>query len=289
MKNKKTRLVYFGHHKCASAWINQLIAKICAYLDISHQAVFTPSRFQDDLEKFVEENDIQFLTYGNANYHYVKQLNNYKGFHVVRDPRDVLVSAYFSHQYSHPTNNWPELAQHRSVIQSLPKDEGLLLDMAFNKPFLDDMLSWDYQTVNVLQFKYEDFIRDPFHNFITVFKYLGIMVENPLDYLQLFSYKAFRRVSRQFGHPVTLHNPKLSNDNLAYYLNSIDFKQASGGREKGQEDPKSHYRKGIPGDWINHFKPQHIAYFVNHYNPVLLKLGYETDPNWAEQYFPAQP
>ena len=59
-----------------------------------------------------------------------------------------------------------------------------------------------------------------------------------------------------------------------------DFKRLSGGRKVGQQDVKSHYRKGVPGDWKNHFKPEHVAHFKRHYNDLLLKYGYETNPDW---------
>ena len=53
-----------------------------------------------------------------------------------------------------------------------------------------------------------------------------------------------------------------------------------GGHKPGQENTRSHYRKGVAGDWANHFTPDHCEYFKKHYNEVLLKLGYETSPDW---------
>ena len=49
---------------------------------------------------------------------------------------------------------------------------------------------------------------------------------------------------------------------------------------RGIEDACSHYRKGVAGDWANHFKPQHKEYFKKNYNDVLLKLGYESTLDW---------
>ena len=281
---KPELLVFFGHHKCASAWINQICEKICNYLGINHRAVFTPQEFNEDLEKYIRKNQVQFLTYGNANYEYVQQLNSLRGFHVVRDPRDVLVSAYFSHLYSHPLENWPELKNHREKLQLLPKDEGLLCDMAFNQPFLDDMFSWDYQAPNIIQIRMENLVSKPFEYFSNIYKYMGLMVASPVDYLELLGYKIVRRTHRVANRSINLTNRKLSSTNLRSFLDEMDFKKASGGREIGQENKHNHYRRGLPGDWKNHFKMIHIQYFVDHYNPVLFKLGYENDPGWADQY-----
>jgi hypothetical protein len=55
----------------------------------------------------------------------------------------------------------------------------------------------------------------------------------------------------------------------------------AGGRAPGEEDVTSHYRKGVPGDWKLHFGPAHIDYFKQHYNDLLLKLGYEQSPDWS--------
>jgi hypothetical protein len=49
----------------------------------------------------------------------------------------------------------------------------------------------------------------------------------------------------------------------------------------GDQDVQSHYRKGLSGDWVNHFTPAHVQYFKEHYNDVLFGLGYERDPNWG--------
>lgn len=54
-----------------------------------------------DLRKFVEHNKIDFLVYRIANYEHAERLDDYLGVHVIRNPRDVLVSSYFSHLQTH--------------------------------------------------------------------------------------------------------------------------------------------------------------------------------------------
>jgi hypothetical protein len=243
-----------------------------------------PMMFNDDLGKYVKDNHIRFLSYRNADFRHVKQLSNFVGFHVVRDPRDLLVSAYFSHLYSHPTKNWPALVSHRSKLMSMEKDEGLLLDMQFNQIYMDEMYTWDYQVKNVLQLRMEDIVKQPLSHFRTVFRFMGLMISNPTDNLELLLRKVVRRTARFVKSNICIYNQKLTEKQLIEILNSQDFIKKTGGRAAGQEDVKSHYRKGVSGDWVNHMKEMHIQYFIEHYNPVLLKLGYETDANWAEPY-----
>ncbi len=58
------------------------------------------------------------------------------------------------------------------------------------------------------------------------------------------------------------------------------FERLSGGREPGEEDAKSHYRKGIHGDWRNHFTPAITGRFKALYGELLVMGGYEKNVNW---------
>ncbi len=65
-----------------------------------------------------------------------------------------------------------------------------------------------------------------------------------------------------------------------------DFSKLSGGRQRGQVDPNSHYRSGVHGDWINHFSVEHLQLFKERYGDLLLQYGYESDPDWDRKYVP---
>lgn len=53
-----------------------------------------------------------------------------------------------------------------------------------------------------------------------------------------------------------------------------DFKTLSGGRERGEESISSFYRKGIRGDWKNHFKEEELTEFYSVCRPLLEQLGF---------------
>lgn len=284
-QNNRTHLyVYFGHHKSASTWIQQILVQVCGRLNLVYKSTYNPDLIGNDLAKFVTDNQVQFLADINANYRYAQQLSSYRGFHVIRDPRDLFVSAYFSHLYSHPVENNPSLQDQRCKLQAVPIEEGLILEMAYSKQYIDDMLSWDYSIPNVLQLKMEDLTPNPYEQFLKIFRFLDLIVDDPYDQMQLFFIRAIRRSSRELGRPIKLYNRKLSLKDLEDVINENAFSKKTGGREPGQEDVKNHFRKGIAGDWKNYFNEEHIQYVVDHFNPALLTLGYETDPNWAEEY-----
>jgi len=48
----------------------------------------------------------------------------------------------------------------------------------------------------------------------------------------------------------------------------------------GRENVKSHLRKGLAGDWKNHFCPRLKKLFKLHYGRILIQAGYEKDELW---------
>lgn len=276
-------LAFFGHHKGATIWISNIINEICYELRLKYVTVHNPEMFNYDLREFVEKEKINFLAYVNADYEYIKHLPNLRGFHVIRDPRDISVSAYFSHLYSHSTEEWPGLIEHRKRLQNLEKDQGLLVEMEFRKDQFKSMYEWNYSLPQVLEVKMEDLIKNPYQGFVDIFHFLRLLDDTHFGIKKrlghLFAISIPR--SHYFNYFVTsfLLN-KLPVERLLDIVHRNNFTKKSGGRKPGQEDIKNHYRKGISGDWKNHFTEEHIAFFKSNYNDILLKLGYEQDPDW---------
>jgi hypothetical protein len=52
------------------------------------------------------------------------------------------------------------------------------------------------------------------------------------------------------------------------------------GREPGQEDRRRFYRKGVAGDWKNHFTAEQREQFKQLAGDLLVTLGYERDLSW---------
>ena len=124
-------LVYFGHHKCASTYVNQVLVELCAVLGYRIRIDYLPrilpleyhtqephaSRLERLYEEVVTES-YDVLCHGNADKPLLEALQkrgSFKGFHVIRDPRDIVVSGYFSHRNSHPASRDynPWLLDHR--------------------------------------------------------------------------------------------------------------------------------------------------------------------------------
>ncbi len=58
------------------------------------------------------------------------------------------------------------------------------------------------------------------------------------------------------------------------------FEALTLGRLPGQEDLNSHERKGVSGDWRNHFTPRVTEAFKDRYADLLIATGYEHNHDW---------
>src|SRR5690606_1363168 len=118
-------LAAFGHHKCATMWVHAIVGRVCLDLGLRHSVAFLPNSFGGDLPAFLAKERTQFLMYGNADFEHVRRLDlgRIRGFHYVRDPRDIVVSGYFSHRNTHSTEVWKSLIPYREKLQSVSKEE----------------------------------------------------------------------------------------------------------------------------------------------------------------------
>jgi hypothetical protein len=276
---------YFGHHKCATGWITNVIKDICNLAGWRETVIYdaSVSCIDQTLSSYLKKEKIKFFSYTNADIAQVDTLQDYKGFHVIRDPRDIIVSAYFSHLHSHTVEGWPELVVHREKLQKMDRDDGLILEMEFIKPFLDLMDRWDYENENILEIKMEELTTEPEKVFLNIFQFLGILSEEKPTLFDeiIMAINPLNQKGRgtlPFGLPVSPirfsleHVPK---EKVLGVLERNAFSRLSGGRKSGEENLSSHYRKGQAGDWKNHFKPHHNQYFSSQFDGLLEKLGYE--------------
>ena len=67
---------------------------------------------------------------------------------------------------------------------------------------------------------------------------------------------------------------------VEHCVSSASFERLSRGRQRGQEDPSSFYRKGVAGDWKYLFDEHDKQIYKEEAGELLIKLGYEKNDGW---------
>lgn len=160
-----------------------------------------------------------------------------------RDLRDVAVSHVF---YVQRTPWHPEHPDYKG----LSIEEGL---HHFGETLLPDFVEWirswraNRDPENSLVVRYEDLLAD--------------------------TTATFRNVARLFDLP---DDP----DTIQHIVDEHRFETLSGGRSRGEDEDNSFFRKGVSGDWRNHFTPDLKRLYKEEAGHALIDFGYETDLDW---------
>ena len=297
---------YFGHHKCASTWVWQIVDRVSREIGLRHYLVLDEkapegrgpltglrpggpggrSTFERAaLGERAGAAGVDFVSCITSDREQAAALAPTLAFHVIRDPRDILVSAYFSHRNSHPTDGLPHLAEHRERLRSVSKEEGLLLEMEFSAGAMRDIAEWDYDRPEILEVRMEELSAKPYDGFAEIFRHLDLLPpDEPAEARELLGVWTRRLLNRLASrrHLGRLRRPTQATGELllgAVYAQR--FEAQTKGRRAGAEDPNSHYRKGVAGDWVNHFTAEHVDAFKERYGDLVVRLGYETADDWG--------
>ena len=111
---------------------------------------------------------------------------DYRAFHIVRDPRELLISCYFDHRDSHPTScsiwHWPELELTKQRLNELSEVDGVLFEM---QHIFDKIMQVQYNALlpkldpqKVMTMKIEDFIKTPLESLQAIMRFLNVDTTN---------------------------------------------------------------------------------------------------------------
>ncbi|BBM69335.1 hypothetical protein RmaAA213_11810 [Rhodothermus marinus] len=73
-------------------WLSTIAERACALMGKRYIYFYKSTRFGQDFVEFYRRTSYEVLSCANAEIHEVRQINGFRGVHVVRDPRDVIVS-----------------------------------------------------------------------------------------------------------------------------------------------------------------------------------------------------
>ncbi|MDJ0896918.1 MAG: sulfotransferase [Alphaproteobacteria bacterium] len=158
-----------------------------------------------------------------------------KFIHIIRDGRDCAVSAWLRN-----------MAVNKKAMQEKDTDFSSFVTEAAN--------NWSTQMREARQFAREN-IGDLYHEL----RYEDLM----------------REPERTLSRVLAFLQIDQSRDVVAACLKAARFETLSEGRQKGHEDCGAFYRKGIIGDWANHFSDKDAEVYEEIAGDALRELGYE--------------
>ncbi|MEX2400249.1 MAG: sulfotransferase domain-containing protein [Rhodothermales bacterium] len=203
---------------------------------------------------------------------------HFTAIHLVRDPRDVIVSGYLYHKrcnepwcrntdfdWSDPLNYpiVPRSQDHRPLewkknylnslngrsyqenLRSLAQEDGLLFEMDHYASWtIRQMESWDYSRPDTLELKFED-----------------IMTDFEASFASMFAHVGFNKIQTDFASSVAItEDISRMTDKEIMMNNHISARSTS--------------------KWSRYFTPKLKDEFKARFPDTLQRLGYETSTDW---------
>jgi hypothetical protein len=229
------KVLHLAHHKCMTAYFTQLLERVAAKSG-----------------KTIVQND---EAYWPENAHVMVSWNGAVSLktvphdavisHVVRDPRDMIVSGYFYHLWCKEA--WCQVPDeqfggrsYQEYLNAVSKSEGLEAEITRSSYNMSRLVRWaNEKSRQVFHIRYEEI----------------------------------------FGNELEVISPlldawELDNGEREVAVKTVTNLSFSGMKAAGIVGKGRHARQGYPGDWANHFETAHIELFKSKYKGVLEELGY---------------
>lgn len=227
-------IVHKTHHKAGTVWFMGVLGRICRRFGWNFCTETKPPASGIWFNEKARPADFQRLQ------------TEYVGSHMIRDPRDIVVSRYFYHLWCQeewclqPQKDLGGLS-FQEKLQSLPQEDGIAFEIQTSKGEFQGMLNWYGSDPRILELKYETVILNQEEEFNRLFEHYGLTDEQI---------------------------------NIAVRIAIQSSFQGRSKRPLGEEKRGVHLRKGMPGDWKNHFTKKHTDLFQRLYPDLLVRLGY---------------
>ncbi|QEG25025.1 sulfotransferase domain-containing protein [Mariniblastus fucicola] len=234
------KLIFHGtYHKMGTVWMMRVLEKVAAHWKLCLQ------KSNEHGDSLNAGTDILFANHSHLD---LQQLGDFAGSHMIRDPRDCVVSGYFYHLWTEEA--WARQPQPRfdgrsyqQHLQSLNQSDGLAEEIRqfcrYAKTY--SLREWDYDDERIFEIKYEDLLADEQAVFTKLFEHYGFSERAVQKAIKLAEQCSFEKVS---------------------------------GRVVGQSDAKSHLRSGRPGQWKDVLSERHLELIEDSFGDLIRQMGY---------------
>jgi len=245
----KYNLVVATHHKTGTVWMDGVFKAIAGDLGARYVNFRAERGRPGDLDRgpfilFSYDSDLGDCAS-------LLDREDVRILHVIRDPRDVIISAMHYHKASReswlhePIPGYDNLTYQRALQKRTTKFEQYVFEMDNSSAStLRDMASWRYGRANCFEARYEDLRQDT--QLVTwqrIMTFLGLDAEEQASGSRRFWQNSL------FGGLSRLGN--------------------------------RHVRSGVVAQWRREFTPELATAFVERFPRILQSLGYETSDAWV--------
>lgn len=229
------------HHKTGTVWMQKIFGDICRRYGLT---MVGRKRNEPPPDQYY---DIFF--HAHSEFPDTRSLH-FRGLHLIRDPRDLIVSAAFYHQKSE--EGWLHIKQDKfggltyqeKINTYTDMGDKLLFEME-NSSYdnIQSIKNWDYDDARFINVKYENIIDD----------------RQLTEFERIFNHLGFR--DHVIGWCM-----------IAAYRNSL-FSGAA---------RSEHVRSGKSRQWPNYFGARQKERFDELFGDVLARTGYDDDGEWIK-------
>lgn len=265
--NKKNArlIVHVTYHKCMTVYFIRVFKSIA-----EEMGWYFKNYEWGELEKFMKDAKTlkrdSILMIGHR-FNEVKKLpRRFKGSHIVRDPRDLLISGYRYHKWTQEYWVHEPLKRgmifklglkkldlgfdhdgmtYQQILNKVDQETGLIIELNWRRRTFDHMMDWNYEHSNIKELRYEQMFGKEEEAFRELFMHYGFdeeIIRIGLNYVRIYSF-----------------------DNQ---------------KKTGKTGDNQHLTKGVSGQWKEYFSEDLKALFKERHQDLLIKLGYEKDDKW---------
>jgi hypothetical protein len=246
----KYNIVVATHHKTGTVWMSTVFKAIAS--DIGAKYV----EFRSQYEQLAEALRPPFVLFNYDSdfreHSHILGRDDVRVLHLIRDPRDVLISAMHYHKKSQetwlhePVPGYDNVTyQHRLNALATPFEQYVFEMENSTESTLRDMSKWQYGRANCFEARYEDLRLDVQMGYwARIMDFLGFdEAEQQIGWQRFWQNSLFGNVAR-FAH--------------------------------------KHVRSGDVAQWKREFTPELAKAFIERFPTVLQSLEYETDNGWVQ-------
>ncbi|RMG22841.1 MAG: sulfotransferase [Methanobacteriota archaeon] len=240
-------------HKAGSQWFKTLFFDPLIYRYSGLKPLFTSVYGITDLDyrkfrrkSFPNKRIITPLYVSYENFCKIDKPRQFRVLYVLRDPRDLVVSMYFSLRYTHVPMG--DVMDKRQILKNLSVREGIIwtIQHCAENAVFDSMVSWidvGDSNPNLLIVRLEDLVGE---------KYINTL------------------------RKILLHSGiRVPDKDLEYLAEKYHFKRVKERDHRTTPNGLSHYRSGKPGDWQKYFDEEMVEFFKSVAPGLVERLGYE--------------